>query len=188
MTFRDLTTFFSFFDTRKSCVFRYCYEGLLKLICSPNVINFDCVGFSERRPEEVISFLWRSMYLYNTLVSYSKPHWKYLLHDDENYRSYLLCLRCRHVGYSFLLRCRPPHRSRRWPGRSWRPGPSGVAMSRENPGGVFCPTARKKREIWFNLVLYDNDRWLFFVFVFISEQSWKSDVYIYINPCYMTIS
>ena len=27
------------------------------------MINFDAVGFSERRPEEVISFFWRSVYV-----------------------------------------------------------------------------------------------------------------------------
>ena len=29
----------------------------------PNIINFDAVDFSERRPEEVISFFWRSVYI-----------------------------------------------------------------------------------------------------------------------------
>ena len=28
------------------------------------MINFDAVDFSERRPEEVISFFWRSVYMY----------------------------------------------------------------------------------------------------------------------------
>ena len=37
------------------------------------MINFDAVDFSERRPEEVISFFWRSvyyqmMYTYNTCL------------------------------------------------------------------------------------------------------------------------
>ena len=27
------------------------------------MINFDAVDFSERRPEEVISFFWRSVYI-----------------------------------------------------------------------------------------------------------------------------
>ena len=27
------------------------------------MINFDAVDFSERRPEEVISFFWRSVYM-----------------------------------------------------------------------------------------------------------------------------
>ena len=27
------------------------------------MINFDSVDFSERRPEEVISFFWRSVYI-----------------------------------------------------------------------------------------------------------------------------
>ena len=28
------------------------------------MIKFDAVDFSERRPEEVISFFWRSVYMY----------------------------------------------------------------------------------------------------------------------------
>ena len=34
------------------------------------MITFDAVDFSERRPEEVISFFWRSVYM--TLISNSK--------------------------------------------------------------------------------------------------------------------
>ena len=33
----------------------------------PN-INFDSVDFSERRPEEVISFFWRSVYVYQSSI------------------------------------------------------------------------------------------------------------------------
>ena len=29
------------------------------------MINFDAVGFSERRSEEVVSFFWRSVYMEN---------------------------------------------------------------------------------------------------------------------------
>ena len=32
------------------------------------MINFDAVDFSERRPEEVISFFWRSVYIFITIV------------------------------------------------------------------------------------------------------------------------
>ena len=32
-----------------------------KAYLCPNIINFDNVGFSEPRPEEVISFFWRSV-------------------------------------------------------------------------------------------------------------------------------
>ena len=34
----------------------------IKAYLCPNMINFDAVDFSERRPEEVISFFWRSVY------------------------------------------------------------------------------------------------------------------------------
>ena len=32
----------------------------------PNMINFDAVDFSERHPEEVISFFWCSVYMIST--------------------------------------------------------------------------------------------------------------------------
>ena len=35
----------------------------IKAYLYPNIINFDAVDFSERRPEEVISFFWRSVYI-----------------------------------------------------------------------------------------------------------------------------
>ena len=44
------------FDTRKSCVFQiFLLRGIKAYLC-PNIINFDSADFSERRPEEVISF------------------------------------------------------------------------------------------------------------------------------------
>ena len=33
------------------------------------MINFDAVDFSERRPEEVISFFWRSVYMKTAMIS-----------------------------------------------------------------------------------------------------------------------
>ena len=42
----------------------------------PNMINFDAVDFSERHPEEVISFFWCSVYFFvkqqNVLQSWMK--------------------------------------------------------------------------------------------------------------------
>ena len=35
----------------------------IKAYLCQNIINFDSVDFSERRPEEVISFYWRSVYM-----------------------------------------------------------------------------------------------------------------------------
>ena len=53
---------FLLFDTRKSCVFQiFLIRSIRDYLC-PN-INFDSVNFSERRPEEVISFFWRSVYV-----------------------------------------------------------------------------------------------------------------------------
>ena len=50
------------YDTRKSCVFQIFLLRNIKAYLCPNIIYFDAVDFSERRPEEVISFFWRSVY------------------------------------------------------------------------------------------------------------------------------
>ena len=64
MTFRDLTRIFLLFDVRKSCVFQifFILRSIKAYLC-PNIINFDSVDFSERRPEEVMFFLTLSAYL-----------------------------------------------------------------------------------------------------------------------------
>ena len=54
---------FLIFDMRKSCVFQIFLSRRIKAYLCPNIINFDSVDFSERRPEEVISFFWRSVYI-----------------------------------------------------------------------------------------------------------------------------
>ena len=56
MTFHDLTTFFSFLKRENLVFVRYSYY-----LC-PNIINFDIVDFSERRPEEVMFLLTLSVY------------------------------------------------------------------------------------------------------------------------------
>ena len=62
----DLSSFnhiFLLFNTRKSCVFQiFLLRGIKAYLCA-NIINFDSVDFSGHRPEEVISFFWRSVYL-----------------------------------------------------------------------------------------------------------------------------
>ena len=63
ITFRDLTRIFLLFDARKSCVFQIFLLRSIKAYLCPNIINFDSVNFSECRPEEVISFFWRSVYI-----------------------------------------------------------------------------------------------------------------------------
>ena len=47
---------FLLFDKRKSSVFQIFLVRSIKANLCPNIINFDIVEFSERRPEEVISF------------------------------------------------------------------------------------------------------------------------------------
>ena len=53
---------FLFFETRKSCVFQIFLLRSNKAYLCPSTIYFDSVDFSECRPEEVISFFWRSVY------------------------------------------------------------------------------------------------------------------------------
>ena len=42
------------------------------------MINFDAVDFSERRPEEVISFFWRSVYKQSPVTFFSEEHTHYI--------------------------------------------------------------------------------------------------------------
>ena len=62
----DLSWFnriFLLFDARKSCVFQIFFLRSIEAYLCPNIIIFYTVDFSERRPEEVISFFWRSVYM-----------------------------------------------------------------------------------------------------------------------------
>ena len=63
MTFRDLTTFSPFWIEKILCFLDILIKKYKAYLC-PNIINFDSVDFSERRPEEVISFFWRSVYMH----------------------------------------------------------------------------------------------------------------------------
>ena len=63
ITFRDLTAYFSFLMREKSWVFQIFLLRSIKAYLCPNIINFDSGDFSERRPEEMISFFWRSVYI-----------------------------------------------------------------------------------------------------------------------------
>ena len=60
LPFRDLTAFFSFLMQENLVFFRI--RSIIAYLC-PNMINFYVVDFSGRRPEEVISFFWRSVYI-----------------------------------------------------------------------------------------------------------------------------
>ena len=53
------------FDTRTYCVFQKFFLSRIKVYLCPNIINFNAVDFGERRPEEVISFFWRSVYIFS---------------------------------------------------------------------------------------------------------------------------
>ena len=62
--------YFLLFEVRISCVFLIFLLRSIKAYLCPNMIIFDAVDFSKRRPEEVISFFWRSVYM--TLIWNSK--------------------------------------------------------------------------------------------------------------------
>ena len=61
ITFGDLTAF-CFFWWEKILCFSDILKSIQAYLC-PNIINFDSMDFSERRPEKVISFFWRSVYV-----------------------------------------------------------------------------------------------------------------------------
>ena len=65
MTFHDITTFFSFLK-RENIVFFNFQIILLRGIkaCVQILFYFYSVDFSEPHPEEVISFFWRSVYMF----------------------------------------------------------------------------------------------------------------------------
>ena len=58
---------FLLFVKRKSCVFQIFLLRIKAYLCQ-NMIKFDSLDFSEHRPEEVISFFWRSVYYCITMV------------------------------------------------------------------------------------------------------------------------
>ena len=69
----DLSGFhhiFLLFDKRKSGVFQIFLLRSSKAYLCPNIINFDRVNFSERRPEEAISFFWCSVYILSVYISW----------------------------------------------------------------------------------------------------------------------
>ena len=67
--------------------FRYSYQEVFAYLC-PNTINFDNVDFSEHRPEEVISFFWRSVYI--TWTALFRVLW---------------ILPCRNIWQLFIWKC-----------------------------------------------------------------------------------
>ena len=60
------------------------------------MINFDAVDFSERRPEEVISFFWRSVYIHVGHV------WRWLYRDFEGVATFADLLSYTHASCSFV--------------------------------------------------------------------------------------
>ena len=63
MTFRDLTAFSPFSREKILWFWDILIKEYIKAYLWPNIINFNNVDFSERRPEEVMSFFWRSVFL-----------------------------------------------------------------------------------------------------------------------------
>ena len=60
---------FSFLK-REYIVFLIFLLRSIKAYLCPNMMHFDAVDFSERLPEEVISFFWRSVYLWKIHFQY----------------------------------------------------------------------------------------------------------------------
>ena len=60
--------YFLLFEARISCVFLILLLRSIKAYLCPNMINFDAVDISEHRPEEVISFFWRSVYVCTSCI------------------------------------------------------------------------------------------------------------------------
>ena len=56
----------------------------IKAYLCPNITNFDAVDFSERRPEEVISFFWRSVYFMLRMLLVKSCHMKELVLNSIN--------------------------------------------------------------------------------------------------------
>ena len=80
--------YFLLFEARISCVFLIFLLRSIKAYLCPNMINFDAVDFSERHPEEVISFFWRSVYIVSTFsITPWFPPWKvgYILYRPSLY-------------------------------------------------------------------------------------------------------
>ena len=55
---------FLLFDARKKNFLQIFLLRSIKAYLCSNIIDFDSVDFSEHRPEEVISFFWRSVYFF----------------------------------------------------------------------------------------------------------------------------
>ena len=73
---------FLLFVTRKSCVFQiFLLKSIKAYLCS-SIINFDSVDFIERRPEDVISFFWRSVYITITNEGLPPPPQKKKKHHE----------------------------------------------------------------------------------------------------------
>ena len=86
MTFRELTWIFSFLTRENLVFFQIFLLTSIKAYLCPNIINFDSVDFSERRPEEVISFFWRSVYYQSNILSTLV----YSLYSSHHHQSFII--------------------------------------------------------------------------------------------------
>ena len=108
MTFRDLTAFSPYWRKKILCFSDILIKEFKAYLC-PNITDFDSVDFSECRPEEVISFFWRSVYVQpkkDMYVFWKKIHencsslWKLGAWDKNNY-----LLTAMHYITVLLLQC-----------------------------------------------------------------------------------
>ena len=150
MTFRDLTAFFLLSDTRTFIVFQIFLLRSIKAYLCPNIINFDSVDFSERRPEEVISLFWRSVYITSNNLNI-KVHNIYLFkYEAKNVVTYNRWEGPREVSRSVSAdlscslwsprsrRSPPPHRSLPPSGSGdWELGPSTRSLDPRTSGWGF---------------------------------------------------
>ena len=89
--------YFLLFEARISCVCLIFLLRSIKAYLCPNMINFDAVDFSERRPEEVISFFWRSVYFDDSSHNHGVSYWTLLLRILTTIHAF----NCKHFATSF---------------------------------------------------------------------------------------
>ena len=80
MTFRDQTVFSPVWSENILCFFIFLLRSIKAYLC-PKMIHFDAVDFSERRPEEVISFFWRSVYVLIFSFHFFRSSWTIIMID-----------------------------------------------------------------------------------------------------------
>ena len=111
--------FSPFWHEKISFVFQIFLLMSIKAYLCPNMIDFDNVDFSERRPEEVKSFFWRSVYFKSALVLEVVP------------------LKCPSISISLPSPPPPPPVACRGGGRQWRRHEGGRGSKCPPPPMIF---------------------------------------------------